>query len=294
MKQAQSTSIVSEILETLPEEINTPEEQVDESEVEEPEIEQDKPAESQITEEFARQYGLATWMIGKPMSELGRAYKNLNTDYTKKNKERSEIEKRLGQLEQQQLSQAMTKAEKLEVKDVFENMPDPLENPKEFKSFLKNALKNAETEAEKNLLGKIQKEISPQIGQIQQFTQNQRIQQISEQLQSVIPEGVNLDELVISWGQENELIGDLDAIDYFISKPKIMVNSILKFYEAKQYNELKSNVDKEVKEKSAQELVKNIKSVKSKKTSDLNTQIRTKDDSESSQLVKDILENLEE
>lgn len=289
MSQASSNSVVNELLSGLEEDTQT--EQVKEVQEEAEETKEEVKEESKeplITKEMAKQHGLATWMVGKPVSELGKAYENLRADYQKKATKISELEKKMSQFEQQMLSQAKTREEKAEVKDIFEDMPDPVEELPKFKAWMKNVVSMATTDAEKKAIEKIQ----GQVGQIEAYNQQQKEQQLFNELKDTLPE-VDLDEVIVAWGQDLGIIGDETEIARWLNNPERMKKSIIAFQKSREYDVLKSKTDKEIGDEVVKKTAKTLQSKKEVKASDLNSQSRRETKSNAPKVVQDILEDLE-
>lgn len=287
-EQAQSTLINDLLADSQEEQVQ--EEVVDEKPEETHEEKVvEKSEENVITAELAKEYGLQAWMIGKPISELGKAYKNLNAEFTRRNQKQSELEKKVSELESKMLAQADSRAEKQEIKDLFDEMPDPVEKLPEFRKWMKNVISNTKTEAETNLMKKIEGSLT----KVDEFNSTQRQTQIYESIQSALPEDANVDDLIVEWGQANGIIGDEESINYFLNRPKLMTNSIVAFYESKDYKNLKSDLDKKVGDEVVTKTKKTLQDVKSKKA-DLATAKRIEPKVERSSLMQDVLDSLEE
>lgn len=291
MKQADSTSVVNELLSGLEEDTQTEQVETQEApeEVEETQEEKEETQEPLITKEMAKQHGLATWMVGKPVSELGKAYENLRADYQKKATKISELEKKMGQFEQQLLSQAKTKDERAEVKDIFEDMPDPVEELPKFKTWFKEVIKLTKTDAEEKALAKIQ----GQVGQLEAHNQAQKEQQLMNELKTSLPDA-DIDEVIVAWGQDLGIIGDEEEISRWLSNPERMRKSVIAFQKSREYDTLKTKSDKEIGDEVVKKTAKTLQSKKDVKASDLNSQARKQAKSDTPQVILDALADLEQ
>lgn len=273
----QAKSTLSNILEGLPseqEELNNDSADKKEEEIDHtPEVQEEEDS-SIITQKFAIEAGLPKSMIGKPMSEMAKAYKNLNAEFTKKSQGLSELGRKIDALENQFSQQATTKAEKQEIQETFEDIPDPVSEPEKFKAYMKNRDKARESEIEKRILNTIEAKLNPALQGIQnQELQNNR-ELIIKSIHEFAGKDVDVGSLINMWAEDLGL-SDEDSLAY-LKNPQRLIKSLKHFWDATTLQETLLKKTKEVGDKNVEKVVEKIKTAKEKKPSDLNTNQRTK------------------
>lgn len=245
-------------LEQIAEDIEQPVEEVKEEE---------EPQETDsdvITEEYVKEAGLPESFVGKKFSDgtIAKHIKSLTGEFTKKSQKASELEKRLESLEAK-MTEGKTKQEKEEVKDLFEKMPDPLDNPDQFKAWMKDALNEAETKAEKRALEKVESEY----GNIKKDSAERKREEFLDNLKQKLPTDVDPIEAIDEWAEKSGWVKTQEDIDYFLGRPAKMIDLVTDYYAQKE------GLDK-VREKGDDKLERVKKNLKSTTGSELNTHER--------------------
>lgn len=273
-------SLVNDIIneEEQGEESQGDEPQGDEPQGNEEPQEQGTQDEQAISEEFAEKYGLPKWMVGKPMDELGKSYHNINKEFTQRSQELSQMRKEVDNLKQQMTEKADTKKEKEEVKDIFESMPDPVEDDEGFKKWLKEMYNDAQSKAEERALQKIQKQYEP----IQQEYQAQKEQQIRNNIESET--GENLNDILPQWAKDMGIQSE-EEVQMWLNKPDLMVKSVNNWHQAKQYQSLQKS-----KQDGDAQVGKTKNALKDQKGSELNSNDRQ---TKKKGVVSELLDDLE-
>ena len=240
-------NVISGILEDVQEEQTSEETPNEETQEEQP------SQEPVITEEQAREWGLHHSFVGKPISELGKAYRNLTADYTRKSQKLKELEK-----------------PSQETQDILDDMPDPVEDIEGFKKWMKKQLSAKRRDPE-----------------IEEYIQQEKEAKILAAISSQLPDGVDAGEVIREWGTAGYVQNEQD-LNYFLNRPQVFVNSVLTFYKAQ---ELSKKELEQAKKKGDNEVKKVTKALRTKqaKASDLNSETRTR---ETTGIVGEILDDL--
>lgn len=203
--------VISEILEDVQEEQNLSQQQVESPEEEEQvqdeqaqmeqaqdeQAQEEEQGEPTITEEQAKEWGLHHSFVGKPISELGKAYRNLASDYTRKSQKLKELEK-----------------PSEETQDILDDMPDPVEDLEAFKKWVKAELSKKNRDPE-----------------LEAYIQREKEEKILNAIQSELPKGVKAEDIIKEWGAQGYVQSESD-VQYFVNRPEVFVNSVLTYYKA--------------------------------------------------------------
>lgn len=240
-----------------------------------------KDEQPKITEDFAKEYGLPDWMVDKPMTDLGKSYKELNKKFTQTSQEFSQVRKDLESIKSQMIDDAGSKEEKKEVKDAFQEMPDPIDEPEEFREWIGETIQSARSEAKTEALKEIQKQYEP----IQQEYNQKREEQVRKDIEGQT--GESADEVLKAFGEAN--IKSQDDVEWYLQRPETLVAHAVAFHKARVFDSLqssKSKGDREVKKSQKAHEIHN------KKLNELNTNERKASDKPS--IVSEIAESLEQ
>ncbi len=216
--EQKNDSIIKEMLDDAS--LETPVEEEETKANEEAETQEEESAtnneEPVITEEQAREWGLHHSFVGKPISELGKAYRNLTADYTRKSQKLKELEK-----------------PDKETQEVLDDMPDPIEDIDGFKKWVKQQL--------------AKDKVNPEI---EAYIQREKEERILSAIKEKLPKDVNVEDVIKQWGMAGYVQDEKDY-NYFMSRPEVFVNSVTTFYKAqelaqKEIEEAKKRGDYEV------------------------------------------------
>lgn len=252
-EQNDSQAVISDILEDVQDEQTS---EVEDSQEEETSQEEPTQGEPTITEEQAKAWGLHHSFVGKPIAELGEAYRNLVADYTRKSQ-------RLKELEKQKPSE--------ETQEILDDMPDPVEDLDGFKEWVKKQISNPRRDPE-----------------IEAYIQREKEQKILQAIQTQLPDNVDVEGVIREWGQAGYVQNERD-LEYWLNHPETFVNSVAMFYTA---NELRKKQMKEAKLRGDNDVKKTERAIRTKQTSvtELNSEGRARGDK--SGVVGELLDDL--
>lgn len=227
------------------------------------EVDQPEEDSNVITEELAKEAGLSNTFIGKPITELAKAYKEANKQFTVKSQETAEFRRRLEQLESNISSKAQTQKEETQVEDAFENIPDPIEYPEEFQKWAKGLVKT---------VSNLKNVSSKDLEEVKTFTERQKDQQILGSIQSGLPEGVSADEVLKEWAALGYITNTSD-LQFWRNKPKAFAENVISYYKLKHTQEMEKERSQKLGDA---ELAKTKTSLQTKKknASELNSTAR--------------------
>lgn len=254
---------------------------------EEGEQDQDSDEEVTISAELVKAYGLPREFVGKPIKAIFDSYKNLRTEYQKvtqlKNTKQSEEK-----LEERQKP-------KPTLADRLNDLPDTLDP--DYNKALLNLIAESQKDAVESVLEKLQPMLKP----AQDMVKETRMQKILSEIESQLPEDVDVDELLQEFKNENE--DDFEILTQVYSRnPMRLVKDVLNFHklrslEGNEGKKSRKKADlKEVIEDSA-DAVRNaarlLNQAKGKKAIDLNSYKKTGYEKPKS-LIADLIETEEE
>ena len=171
-----------------------------------------------VTEELAEKLGVSKTLVGKPIEDLGKSLRELQTDYAKTKSKLKEVEK------------SKTKeAEKPNLK-----APDPLnfENDDDYQRALDDYI-------DRRFMEKFQP--------FQNDLMTQKQKTVMDSIQKELPEGMDLNEVAQEWMEAvNFQEGDEQL---FNGNPNFIKNAIVNFAQAKKLREVTTHLDKETNDK---------------------------------------------
>lgn len=180
--------------------------------------ENETPNEQIVTEELAEKLGVSKTLVGKPIEDLGKSLRELQTDYAKTKSKLKEAEK-----------SRQKEAEKPNLK-----APDPLnfENDDDYQRALDDYIDRRFTE-----------KFQP----YQQDILSQKQKAVMDSIQKELPEGMNLNDVAQEWMEAvNFQEGDERLFD---GNPNFIKNAIVNFAQGKKLKEITTHLDKETNDK---------------------------------------------
>lgn len=246
-EQPEESELIKEMLGD--EEVEPPQEP------EKPEVVKDEPKEPTITEEFAKRHGLPKGFVGKPIEEIGKAYKEANKTISKLGQERANLEK--------QISEISNKTTKSTFKEKLDELPDPIDDLEGFRE--KMAV----------LLEEVREASKPQPKSPEEV--------FIAELSSRLPKGVDIEQLIedFRWDNEDEIA---EMQSEYQKAPRLLVRDIVKYHTQKEKEKDSKQSTKEKHEKVVN------KFEKPKTSSNISSQSRVQP--QESSLIKEMLENL--
>ena len=210
-EEVETTNPEEEVEET--EEVLTQNESEEAEEEEETESEESEDSTPLITEKIAKEAGLPKELVGKPIDELGKSYRNLLTDYTKKSSELAELKK----------VQVKDTPKETEKELSIDEMPDPIEDIEGFREWMKRY--DAQSR------NRLKKELEP----IETAKKAQTVKDTFDNIADAVGKNVDIKSLIDEWGEHSEL----SESDYeiYLSNPKRLIKPVIDFYYAKAYKQ---------------------------------------------------------
>lgn len=208
--EAEATNPEEEVEET--EEVLT-ENENDEAEEAEAEAEDSEDSTLLITEKIAKEAGLPKELIGKPIDELGKSYRNLLADYTKKASELAELKK-------VQVKDTPKEAEK---ELSIDEMPDPIEDIEGFKEWMKRY--DAQSKS------RLKQELKP----IEDAKRAQSVKDTFDNIADAVGKNVDIKTLIDEWGEHSGL--SEEDYEIYTSNPKRLIKPVIDYYYAKAYKQ---------------------------------------------------------
>lgn len=190
------------------------EEQIQEGTQASEEIQDETQHEQIVTEELAEKLGVSKTLVGKPIDELGKSLRALQTDYAKTKSKLKEVEK-----------SSKKEAEKPNLK-----APDPLN----FES---------DDDYQRALDDYIDRRFAEKMQPLQKDIVAQKQQAVMNAIQKELPQGMKLEEVAQEW---MESVGFQEGDEMlFQGNPKIIQNAIVGYAKAKKLQEIQGQLDKE-------------------------------------------------
>lgn len=204
--------------------------------------EEDKTPEEQIvTAELAEKLGVSKTLVGKPIDELGKSLRELQTDYARTKSTLKEIQ-----------SQKQKEVERPNLK-----APDPLNFEKD---------EDYQRAYDAYLDNKVNERLQPLI----QAQHQQQLKAVMDTIQSELPKGMNLDEVANEWMEASNVTNaDLPHLNLNMVK-----NSIVSFAKSKKLNEIEAFLEKDTGDLALSKIRASLKN--QPKDFDLNSVERTK------------------
>jgi hypothetical protein len=266
---------------------NTPAQQEDNSnvDVEEKEVQSDdssaegkgedsKIEDSLVTDELAKLLNLPKGFIGKPLSTVGKSYRESLTWGNENNKKLIDLEAKLttleGQLSQTQIKKTEEEANKETAKQLGKS-PDPVEHPEEFYTWLEKRDSLMEEKFNKILeskLGTASKELLKSIDDNPILKQAQ--EQALERTETIIYQKIQ-EALPKKDGKETIKAGDVIDVwfDYkymveagiYKNRPDKFVRDVLTWLKAQSYDSLKNQKESDIIKKIHKKTKENLEKV---------------------------------
>lgn len=181
-----------------------------------------------VTEEMVADTPALKTLVGKPVSELIKAYANLNTEYGRSQQELGELKKAKPEVkpevkpEEKEVKQEKSIQEQIDELVDKAELPDPLDDPKGF------AKANAKLQMKINELMNKPQEQERQERERQQKVQAD-IQKTSDLLTKELPEGVSLKD--VQEGFASSIAEFIKAEPtYYFGKPELLAADIARWY----------------------------------------------------------------
>jgi len=199
-----------------------------------------------LSSEYVKEFGLPKEFIGKPVTELGKSYRNLLGKLTEQGQTISQLKK--------------SKVENTEKEVVVEekDFPDPVEFPEEFKKALKDFRSKVKDELRREILN----EVEPTLKPAQEIAMKNQQIEISKAISNGL-EGVEAKEAITLWSEQNpDLVEAIKNGDKTIDT-NFFIKDVINTFKANQYDSLKENngelIKNEVHKKLKNELTKQPK-----------------------------------
>lgn len=187
-----------------------------------------------VTEEDAAAYGYLKTFVGKPVSEVMKAYDSLNREFTKRSQELKQYKTEIERISAEQQQQA-------------EPEIDPAKDPEGYKA-----------QQERKMQQRLQTILSPLLEQ----SVRREFEQMKENVTRRLPDDADVQSILREWKQRNE-----DHLDFYIRNPEMLVDSVEQFYKAEHYDELKSSMEKKISEEAAKKTSDALKKSSMQKSS---------------------------
>lgn len=246
---------------------------------EDPPVEQDQDGDSKvedslITEELVKVMGLPKGLIGRPLSEVGKSYKESVRWGNENNQELIQLKSRLEQLEGQVTDSQKAKVEKeaqKETEDLLGEIPDTIDDPHGFNEWLKKRDEIVEKKFSKIIedkLGDVMEKINnnPSLKTAEDLAAKNATKQIVRTLDEQLPEGAGGETLLNAWLDEKAEDYELLAKSgYYKNNPKKLTDDILSWYKAQSYDSLKNEKESDIIKKIHTKTKENLNKVSSTK-----------------------------
>lgn len=166
-----------------------------------------------ITDEMVNQWKLPTSMVGKPITEVLKSYKNIEKQFTKVSQELAGLKK--------------APPPEKEVTPIEEPDPADYETKAEYQKAMREYMDYRESNLETRILGKI----SPQLEVSQKQAQQQNVQALMTAIQEAIP-NADVEQVVLDYINENaDELEDMKSV--YGKNPKLLIKHIVTDYRAK-------------------------------------------------------------
>ena len=182
----------------------------------EPQGQPQEPKEPQtavITDDMVNQWKLPTSMVGKPITEVLKSYKNIEKQFTKVSQELAGLKK--------------APPPEKEITAIEEPDPADFESKAEYQKAMRAYMDYRESNLENRILSKI----NPQLEVSQKQAQQQNVQALMTAIQTEIP-NADVEQVVLDYINENaDEIEDMKPV--YGKNPKLLVKHIVNDYRAK-------------------------------------------------------------
>ena len=246
---------------------------------------------SLVTEELATAMNLPKGMIGKPLSEVGKSYRESLSWANSNNQKLISLETKLsaleGQLSTKQVKEAETAAN-LETKNQLGKMPDPIEKPEEFAEWLEKRDQIKEQKMLKVFEEKTQGIVksfddNPKLKQAEEIAAQNTWNTINKNIQSSLPKDMEAEDVLNAFFENNPeedmyiKVGD-QKISIYDGKPRKFVADVLTWLKSQSYDSLKNQKESDVIKKIQKKTKENLEKVGSKVK--LKTDVTTRQEEE--------------
>lgn len=205
--------------------------------------------ENVISEELASEYHLPDWMIGKPISELAKSYREAQKFISQGKHKQPKVEEKVdGKVEEK-------------VQDVMEDLPDPIDEPEKFRTALKKALSEAESKAEQRVLKLIEERYQPYFKRVEEEATTAQQRQIASDIQEALGiDAGGMQEVLKAFVESNpKRVKALQKT--YAEDPELLVEDVKNFYYSQQYEETR----KEISKKATEQTISKIKGAQTQK-----------------------------
>lgn len=267
---------------------------------------------SLVTEELVKTLNLPKGFIGKPLSEIGKSYRESLSWGNENNKKLIQLETKLqtleGQLSQSQIKNTEEAATK-ETEEKLGEAPDPVEDPKGFKAWLSkrdSLIEEKITKILENKLDNKSKELlksvddNPILKQAQEIAAERTESMIYEKIQEALPktkdgkETMKANDVLDAWFEDNEEdYAELVKSGVYKNRPEKLVRDVLTWLKAQSYDSLKNQKESEIIKKIHSKTKENLESLGKKTKTQFQTQPRKTGDEGKETVVSRIVEKLQ-
>lgn len=171
-----------------------------------------------VTEELAEQFPVLKAYVGKPMTEIAKAYQSLQSDYTRKAQKLKEIEKQQGKPQK-------------DFAKMVESLPDP--------TFDFDAWK----EGFKKIVSEMHGSKEEELEQIRISVNEQKLEkarrQVLQMFSEVLPENTSVEHILASYKQERGDAGMKYLESLANTDLKLFVSAVTDYYNALQVRDEK-------------------------------------------------------
>lgn len=218
-------------------------------------VSDDKIEESLVTEELAEEMNLPKGLIGRPLKEVGKSYRESLRWGNDNNQKLIDLETNFRQLEgkisQAEMKSAETAANK-ETENQLGKAPDPVEDPEGFNKWLDKRDEVIVKRLEKMFEAKA-KEIStsvndnPAIKQAQELAAEQTVKLTTQKLQAFLPDNIDASKLLDAWFEAKEkIIPDILKSNLYVNHQDEFVQDVIDWYKAQSFDSLKSEKESDL------------------------------------------------
>lgn len=263
---------------------------------------------SLVTEELANEMGLPKGFIGRPLSEVGKSYKESKSWANTTNQEliqlKADLENLKGQVSQTQLKKAEEDAKKeadIKTEDLLGEIPDSLEDPEGFNqwllkrdSLIAESLRKEFRKELKEESEKIKKEFqnNPALKTAEQMAIEKTDKMIIESIQNSLPEGIDANALLTAWLEEiKDDFKEIAESGLYANKPQRLVKDVLNWFKAQSYDSLKNQKESDLIKKIHKKTKENLEKASKVKPSAPSV-VLNKDEQKSESVVSKMVENL--
>jgi hypothetical protein len=251
---------------------------------------------SLVTEELATAMNLPKGMIGKPLSDVGKSYRESLSWANSNNQKLISLEAKLSTLEGQLSTKQVKEAEaaaNLETKNQLGKMPDPIEKPDEFAEWLEKRDQIKEQKMLKVFEEKTQGIVksfddNPKLKQAEEIAAQNTWNTINKNIQSSLPKDMKAEDVLNAFFENNPeedlyiKVGD-QKISIYDGKPRKFVADVLTWLKSQSYDSLKNQKESDVIKKIQKKTKENLEKVGSRTI--LKTSVTTRKEEEKPETI---------